>query len=223
VKVPDNWTFRDKDVAAGFDTHVREQLPWYDIATQAIATIGRHYIPEGGRVYDLGASTGNIGRALGETIEARRARLVSIEQSPQMAAKWIGPQPQNLIIDSIQNVTPRPYDLAVAFLVFMFLPPAEQIVEIERWRKAAKPTGALIVVERFLPPAGYMSIVTSRMTLAAKRDAGVPAEDIIDKELSLAGVQRPLSMRAVGMDATPFFRFGDFAGYVLTSGNGSEW
>ena len=216
MNIPENWTFKDRDVATAFDQHVREQLPWYDIATQAIVQIGRHYIPEGGVVVDLGASTGNIGRALGETIEARHATLVSIEQSPQMAAKWIGPQPQNLIVDSIENVTQQ-YDLAVAFLVFMFLPPARQRAEIARWRSMAKPTGALIVVERVMPPQGYLSIVTSRLTLAAKRDAGVPAQDIIDKELSLAGVQRPIEISALA-PATPFFRFGDFAGFVIEGG-----
>ena len=69
-----DWTFRG--FSGQFDGHVREQLPWYDMATAAVAMIARHYIPQGGKVYDLGCSTGNIGRVLAPTLHEREARLV---------------------------------------------------------------------------------------------------------------------------------------------------
>ncbi|WP_321900045.1 hypothetical protein, partial [Paraburkholderia heleia] len=43
--------------------HVHEQLPWYDLATETVVHFARHYIPNGGRVYDIGCATGNVGRA----------------------------------------------------------------------------------------------------------------------------------------------------------------
>ena len=66
-----DWTFRG--FSGQFDGHVREQLPWYDMATAAVAMIARHYIPQGGKVYDLGCSTGNIGRVLAPTLHEREA------------------------------------------------------------------------------------------------------------------------------------------------------
>ena len=42
-----DWTFRG--FSGQFDGHVREQLPWYDMATAAVAMIARHYIPHGGQ------------------------------------------------------------------------------------------------------------------------------------------------------------------------------
>ena len=54
-----------------FDGHVREQLPWYELASAAMGLIARQYIPKNGKVYDLGASTGNVGRVLAHTLEAR--------------------------------------------------------------------------------------------------------------------------------------------------------
>ena len=56
-----SWSFDADGIADAFDDHVREQLPWYDLATDALIHIARHYIPEGGIVYDIGASTGNMG------------------------------------------------------------------------------------------------------------------------------------------------------------------
>ena len=38
--VPENWTFESKEVADHFDEHVREQLPWYDLATQGGSSRG---------------------------------------------------------------------------------------------------------------------------------------------------------------------------------------
>jgi hypothetical protein len=58
--VPADWTFKNANVAQNFDQHVREQLPWYELATAIATHFGRHYMPENGLMYDLGASTGNI-------------------------------------------------------------------------------------------------------------------------------------------------------------------
>ena len=90
MKIPTNWTFQSKEVADGFDSHVREQLPWYDLATFSVAHIARHYIPEGGTVLDLGASTGNIGRAISETLEDRNANLIAIDRSKEMCDLYEG-------------------------------------------------------------------------------------------------------------------------------------
>ncbi len=54
-----------------------------------------------------------------------------------------------------------------------------------------------------------------RMTLEAKLNAGVEPESIIKKELSLTGVQRPLSINELPSSAREIFRFGDFAGWVI--------
>lgn len=76
-----DWTFHG--FAREFDNHVVEQLPWYQLATAAVASIARHYIPAHGHVYDLGCSTGNIGRALADTLEARQAALTALEACPE--------------------------------------------------------------------------------------------------------------------------------------------
>ena len=62
MQIPDSWTFKTDEVAQGFDSHVREQLPWYDALTQLVAMIARHYLPVGATAYDIGASTGNMGK-----------------------------------------------------------------------------------------------------------------------------------------------------------------
>ena len=82
-----DWTFQG--FAPEFDAHVREQLPWYGMATESVALIARHYIPRRGLVYDLGASTGNVGRVLASTLHEREARLVALDECRDMVAAYL--------------------------------------------------------------------------------------------------------------------------------------
>lgn len=216
MNIPETFTFESAEVADGFDAHVREQLPWYDLVTDAIAQIGRHYIGEGGLVYDIGASNGNVGRALAPILEQRGASLVAIEKSPDMASRYQGPG--DVVTADAGTFDYEPCDFAVAMLSLMFLRPDRADDLLLRLRSRLRQGGALVVVERTLPPPGYLSVITSRLTLAAKRAMGAPADQIIAKELSLAGVQRPLDTKVLDLlGAVEWFRFGDFAGYVIES------
>jgi hypothetical protein len=48
-----------------------------------------------------------------------------------------------------------------------------------------------------------------------KLDAGVSPEEALLKDMSLAGVQIPLDSYLLGEDANPFFRVGEFAGWII--------
>jgi len=213
-EIPTNWTFQDDAVAAGFERHVREQLPWYDLATGAVAHVARHYIPQDGVVYDLGASTGNIGRALAPILDHRHAKLIPIEASREMADRYAGPFAGNLIQADVRTVEYEPFDLAVSFLTLMFVPVADRAKLVSRLLGACRP-GAIVVFDKTEAAAGYAATVLWRLALAGKVAAGVPAGDIIAKELSLGGVQRPLDPAVLGAGALEFFRFGEFAGWLI--------
>lgn len=118
------WTFENTKVAAAFDDHVREQLPWYDLATGLTAHICRHYIPRDGVVYDIGASTGNIGLAIKEMLDDRNATLYAVEPAREMASLYKGPG--TLINTDALDVEFKPFDVAVCFLVLMFIPPKDR-------------------------------------------------------------------------------------------------
>lgn len=207
------WTFKDPQIAAHFDSHVREQLPWYDIATGLVAHVGRHYMTEGGAAVDIGASTGNVARALAPILSARKARLIAIDNAPDMLAKYDGPG-EAVVADArafdFAAVSP---DLIIAFLVLMFVPVADRTALVARLKDAVKPGGAVVVFDKMAARGGHVGSVIYRMTLAAKYEAGARPEEIIAKELSLAGVQRPMEEAELpGFE--PIFRFGDFAGWL---------
>ena len=120
MKIPSKWTFNSNDVADNFDSHVREQLPWYDIVSNAIAHIGNHYIPDNGTVYDIGASTGNIEHVLSDVLDQRNVRFIPVEKSPEMAKKYTGKH--DVVEADATEIQFEDFDFGVFFLMFSGFP-----------------------------------------------------------------------------------------------------
>jgi tRNA (cmo5U34)-methyltransferase len=213
LTVPRSWTFETNDVAKGFDQHVREQLPWYELATNAISHVARHYIPQDGLVYDIGCSTGNIGCSIQETLATRNAHLIGIE--PSQAMQPLYRAPGEFACTKAQLYPYKSYDLAILFLCLMFVEPSERRSFINDLYDKCKPGGAIIIFDKLEPVDGYISTIMYRLTLAGKFSAGVSSDEIIQKELSLAGVQRPISPDHLPGNPYQWFRFGDFAGFII--------
>jgi tRNA (cmo5U34)-methyltransferase len=211
--VPKEWTFRSPAVVRSFDSHVREQLPWYELATGIVAHVARCYIPTGGVIIDVGASTGNIGRALAPLLKARSANLIAIDAAQEMTVVYDAPG-QLIVADAVDfDFASRKPDLIVCFLALMFVPVAKRASLIEKMASAVSTGGAVVVFDKMVPRPGYVGTVAYRLTLAAKRDAGASPADIVAKELSIAGVQRPMAERELER-FVEIFRFGDFAGFI---------
>jgi len=214
LKIPESWTFENADVARHFDMHVREQLPWYDNLTTLVAVLAKHYLPEKAVAYDIGASTGNLGAALADIIKERRVDWIGIDSAEAMKACYRAPG--RLEIADALDYPFKPFDLAVCFLSMMFMPADRRRQWLFKLLSTVKIGGAIIVVDRQQPAGGCLSTAMARMVWKLKTDAGAGADAILRKEMSLCGIQRPLPRDFFnGMDATEFFRFGDFAGWII--------
>ena len=178
-----------------------------------VAHFARHYIATGGLVYDVGASTGNIGRACAETIASRKASLIAIEPSGEMAARYAGPG--KLVVADATSYPFKPFDFAVCFLVLMFIAPDQRRDLLQKLRSKMKPGGAIVIFDKCQPVAGYPAVAMQRLTLAGKVSAGVDSNEVIAKELSLAGAQRPIAPSELPKRAVEIFRFGEFAGWLI--------
>ena len=213
MEIPTDWTFRNKGVAKAFDNHVRESLPWYDLVSGAVAHTVRHYLPENGLMYDIGASTGNIGKLIDESLTARNVSLISIESAAEMAEHF---EAQGVLeIADCVTYDYKPFDVATIFLVLMFLTIDQRQTLIQSLIDKCRKGGAIIIVDKIETKANYIGTINRRLTLAGKVATGVSPEQIIAKELSLAGIQRPLKETELPESAESFFRFGEFAGWII--------
>lgn len=212
MKISREWSW-DAEVAENFDKHVREQLPWYSLATGVVAHVARAYIPRGGTVIDVGASTGNIGRALRMTLEARGADFIAIDSSGEMPPRYDGPGSMVVTRAEEYDFGSAGPDLIICFLSLMFVPVAVRGDLIARMMSAIRYGGALIVFDKMVPRPGYIGTTAFRLALAAKMDAGALPAEVVAKELSISGIQRPLHEGELG-EFVELFRFGDFTGRV---------
>jgi tRNA (cmo5U34)-methyltransferase len=218
TEIPTDWSFKNKSVAENFEKHVREQLPWYDMVTNMVAHFGRHYLSNSGVMYDLGASTGNITLSLKNEIESRNIRAISVDDSEEMAKLWRGVG--ELIVSDVRKLELEEYDFCVCFLLLMFLPVEDQDTYFKYMLSKMKRGGALIVFDKVEAVDGYLGTVLRRLTIAGKVSSGINAVDIVKKEMSLAGQQRPLTNRFIenniaGYKSEQIFRYGEFAGWVI--------
>jgi tRNA (cmo5U34)-methyltransferase len=212
-----DWTF--KDFADDFDTHVREQLPWYDLVTESIQFIVKSYLPYKGHVYDIGCSTGNITESLLDLLVARQASLCGIDNEQSMMeaySRFLTHQNVTAHHGDATNYNYANFDVAIVFLTAMFIPAQVQQHFFTKLYSKLNQGGAIIVVDKTTDTQGYFSTVMKRLTWHWKLENGVLPNDIMEKELSLAGVQRPITPELMSMyDGKQFFQMGEFKGWVI--------
>ncbi len=138
-------------------------------------------------------------------IEAQRAaRFVPIEPRAEMAAQYQGPGKDNLLRMDGCRMDFEPFDVAICNLVMMFMAVGERAEFIAKLKAALKPGGAIIIVDKCEASTSYQATVLWRLTLVGKLAVGVAADQILAKELSLSGVQRPLDLAVLGEAAEWF-------------------
>ena len=205
MKKISDWKF--KNIADTFDSHVREQLPWYDLVLDSISFIVKNILPYDGLVYDIGGSTGNLKKLLKETVVDRKSKYYTIDNVIEM-------QP-DLLEDAVKYEY-KNFDIAILNLTMMFIPVKDRDNLICSLLDKLNKGGAIIVVDKFIQKESYLATILRRMTLHWKYSNGVNCEEIIYKELSLSGIQIPLYEEdIVKYGGEKFFQFGEFSGYII--------
>jgi tRNA (cmo5U34)-methyltransferase len=207
-----DFKFSGQMIGNNFNSHVREQLPFYEMLTNAVTMIVRNYLPENGLVYDIGASTGNITANIKDFAISRNATVESIERSEEMAKTWGG---YGVIHTAdAKDFNYQEFDVCICFLVLMFLSIEERTKLLIKLKSKLKQGGIIIIVDKLLVDGGYFGTVMRRLTLDWKLKNGATPEQIITKELSLSGVQRPMTEDEF-IGGREFFKFGEFVGWVI--------
>lgn len=213
--IPDSWTFKDAEIASNFDAHVNEQVPWYGLASFCVSYLVSCYLKNGGVVYDIGSSTGNIINLISKTAKERNATIISIDESLEMI------QSQDVSCKKIccpaESFIYEPHSVSVLFLSLSFICPSKRKPLLIDLIRTVDVGGAIIIIDKFSFPegSGYIETCLKRMTVSFKVKNNIPPDEIIKKELSISGVSRPVDfymIKELGFKA--FFKIGEFDGYI---------
>ena len=212
-----DWTFNNKKIVEKFDDHVREQLPFYELISESIFFIVKNYLTENNIVIDIGSSTGNMIERLSDTLLQRNCKIIAIDKSEEMCKFLVNKYKSpyfNVINGDITEIEIPDAQVYILNLTIMFIPVDKREKFINNIFKKLKKGGCIIIVDKICDYNGYLATVMKRLTWFWKLNNNACPKEILNKEMSLVGVQIPILDTDI-INGKEFFRLGEFAGWVI--------
>lgn len=204
--------FKFSEIAEDFDEHIKGQLFWHeDFLKHFLPEIASVYMEPESVVYDFGSSTGNVEIALQNKIDEKNIKFRPVEKCKEMVDLYKGKS--NVINCDFLNLELEEFSFSTCILSLCFVHPSKRKAFIEKLKRKCKVGGSFIILEKFINYSGYLGTALNRVTWKNKLENGESLEMIINKELSLSGVQYPLSEVEV-KDFKIIWAYGDFRSYI---------
>ena len=192
-----SWTFGG-EVPAAFDTHVARSVPAYAEGQELIADIADQLVPPGGRVYDLGCSTGALtaqlaSRLAPRRVGGRRRGSRAGHGRPGRAALCAAMPQVRFETSSLEELALEPADMIVSYYTLQFVALRERGRIVARIREALAPGGAFVLFEKVLASSPRNQATAEGAYADWKGRQGFGDEEIAAKARSIRGVLQPFS------------------------------
>jgi len=189
------WAFTP-EVADGFDEHVRQSVPYYDLIQEAVTDAAGWVVPDEGEVVDFGASTGETLTRILARYPTRRLHVTAYDTSPAMrvACSRNVSRDQVLTLSMESDIRQQAHssaDLTLALFTLQFLQPWERRDVLTQAHERSKPGAALLVAEKVRVADSRWAEVAHELSWDYKVAMGIQADDVLAKARSLRGVLRP--------------------------------
>src|SRR4051794_15449388 len=191
-----SWTFGG-EVPAAFDSHVARSVPAYAEGQELIADIADQLVSPGGRVYDLGCSTGALTAQIAERLAPRRVEVVGIDREPGMVERAqlrCAALPQvRFETASLQALAFESADMIVSYYTLQFVPLRARAQVVARIREALVPGGTFVLFEKVVASSARNQATAEGAYADWKSRQGFGDDEIAAKARSIRGVLQPLS------------------------------
>jgi tRNA (cmo5U34)-methyltransferase len=191
-----SWTFGG-EVPAAFDAHVARSVPAYADGQQLIADLADQLVAPGGRVYDLGCSTGALTALLAERLSPRRVEVVGVDREPGMIERaelrCASLAQVRFETASLQELELSPAEMVISYYTLQFIPPRLRRELVARIHAALAPGGTFVLFEKVLASSARNQETASGAYSDWKRRQGFDDDEIAAKTRSIRGVLQPLS------------------------------
>jgi tRNA (cmo5U34)-methyltransferase len=190
------WTFAH-GTPARFDDHVGRSVPGYKDGHAIVAELSDFFVSDGGRVIEVGCSTGALIRLLARRHEAAPVEFLGVDVVPEMVevARERCRDQCNLRIEVVdgRRVDYTDACLVVMYYTLQFIPVWQRRPLLERVCREMRPGGALILFEKTRLPNGMLQDLCNQIYESYKLDRGIAPEEVLGKARSLRGVLEPFT------------------------------
>ena len=190
------WTFA-RGTPARFDDHIGRSVPGYHDGHALVAELSDFFVSDGGRVIEVGCSTGALIQSLARRHEAAPVEFLGVDVVPEMVdvARERCREQCNLRIEVVdgRRVDYTDACLVVMYYTLQFIPVWQRRSLIERICREMRPGGALILFEKTRLPDGMLQDICNQVYETFKLDHGIESEEVLGKARSLRGVLEPFT------------------------------
>ena len=218
-------------VASVFDDMANRSIPFYREVIQLTGKIAQSFVPDNGRIYDLGCSTGNTLMFLAQSLQNKKVKLIGCDPAEAMlkkAAEKAEAFTYSHDIEFIQN-TCENIELANADMIIMnytlqFIDKAERPVLLKKIYDALKPGGTFIISEKLKQKSEIVENFNTKTYENFKAGNGYSELEIANKRQALENILVPGSLdenieqlQKAGFEETEvifkWLNFATFAGF----------
>ena len=228
----------DEQVVRVFPDMIKRSVPGYSQILGMTGVIARRYVPEGGRIYDLGASLGaSTLSVLQQLQDVQQLDVIAVDTSAAMNERCRELLAENLperAVDircaDIRTLDYQPCDLILLNFTLQFLPLEDRQPLLDRLFAALRPGGALLLSEKVHFADQRESQLLYELHHDFKRANGYSDLEISQKRTALEDVLRTLTpeaqlgqLRQAGFDMTvPWFQYLNFMSFLAIKGGTGE-
>ena len=195
------WTFKDKEVADKFDSHVVQSVPFYNVFHDMIVTFSRYFIMDGTNAIDLGTSTGHLLHKIQQANLCKDSKFYGIDYSEEMIdkAKQFYPELNFLNSDLTKEGSLDGYGKVTfvsSMLCLQFINPNYRDFILHNIYSNMENGGAFVIVEKIKSTNVDLHDIYNNKYWEFKRESGISDKEIVDKNFSLQGQMFPLTMES---------------------------
>jgi tRNA (cmo5U34)-methyltransferase len=217
---PYKWEFNE-EVAQCFDKHVRQSVFMYEEFHNSIVNMSKFFIEDNTNILDVGTSTGEL--------------LMKLPYNP--TCRYIGIDTEKGMINKAQEKLEDKYELQVGdilnynivncslitmVLVLQFIKNKDKESALQNIYNSLNEGGAFIFVDKIKTPVLDIHDMYNDLYYDFKRENGLTDTEIIDKNVSLRGVQKCLTVeeniqliKNVGFkNLDIFLKYNNFVGII---------
>jgi len=191
-----SWKF-DKVVVKNFDKHINQSVPFYKVSHDITISLSDFFLKKNSICYDLGCSTGNLLKGIGDRHKSKRINFFGFDQSKEMLniAKK-GKHNIKFLNKDLEKIKFKKCDLIISLYTIQFLQPRFRQKIFNKIYDALNWGGAFIFFEKIRGNDARFQDILNFLYFDFKQEQGLSPINILNKELSLRSILEPYTIKA---------------------------